>query len=220
MQLLGTDPFYALIELFQFAANAEGLFLATIDPKISAETGYDSVNQQQSTLSNHLYFQNILREHAERLRENIDTIKRRGHHSWPRVSHEDLRAKSESAAEALLKDFDYLHGWCVALIERCSTGTNIILNNAMLLESKETKKQAEELRKLTFVAFFYIPLSFTTSFFGMNFRQLGQGTLPVWIWFVVAVPLLGLSVGFLLWDHRHLLFSGKELVRRLGNVFY
>ena len=59
MQLSDTEPFYALVELFQFVANAEGLFFATVNPKISAETVYDSMDQQQSTLSNLLYFQNI-----------------------------------------------------------------------------------------------------------------------------------------------------------------
>ncbi|KAL8903057.1 MAG: hypothetical protein Q9207_004189 [Kuettlingeria erythrocarpa] len=176
MELLGQDPFYAITELFRFAASAESLFLATLETKISSETGYNTVSHQKSTLSNLLYFQDILRTHETRLGENIKVIRRRGHCSWPHLSDPDekLRARSQGAVEALLEDFEYLHQRCRTLMGRCSQGSDIILNAAMLAESKEAKKQAEGLRKLTFVAFFYIPLSFTTSFFGMNFRQLGQ----------------------------------------------
>lgn len=45
MRLLGTDPFYALNELFQFAANAESIFLATLETKIDADTGYTSFDE-------------------------------------------------------------------------------------------------------------------------------------------------------------------------------
>ena len=44
------------------------------------------------------------------------------------------------------------------------------------------------------VTFIFLPISFVTSVFGMNFKQLGQGTLPIWIWAVITVPLLIASI--------------------------
>lgn len=222
MDLLSKDPFYALNELFYFVANAESLFLATLETKISVETGYGTVNQKESTLSNLLYFKEILQTHVTRLKENIEVVERRGHHSWPKISEQDIdgQARCQQAAESLLRDFKHLHQWCKTLMDRCSEGSIVILNTAMLAESKEAKKSAEGLRKLTFVAFFYIPLSFTTSFFGMNFKQLGQGTLSIWTFFSAGIPLLILSTLFLLWDYHSFYASGKELVRRFTSFFY
>ncbi|KAK0511027.1 hypothetical protein JMJ35_006579 [Cladonia borealis] len=222
MQLFGEDPFYSLNELFRFVAHSENLFLATLEVKIDVDTRYASADQDQLTLSNLSYFHGILERHQARLRENIDVIKRRGHSCGPQVSNSDktLQEKSHSAAESLLKDFEYLHVWAKSLSERCSQGTNVIMNNSMLAESKKAIEQAEGLRKLTLVAFFYIPLSFTTSFFGMNFKQLGQGDLSVWVWFIASGPVLIISICFLLWDYRGFYISSKELLRRFASVFY
>lgn len=224
LRLLGKDPFYALDELFKFAAHAECIALATVETKINAETGYAVTTQQRHlTLSNLLYFQDLLLGHLAMLHENIDFVKRRGHRSWPQVSNTDddgLEATAQLAAETLLKDFEYLQFWAKSLYERCTQGTTVIMNNAMLAQSERAGLQAEGLRKLTLVAFFYIPLSFTASFFGMNFRQLGQGNLSVWIWFLVATPVLILSITFLLWDYWSLYISSKELLRRFMSKFY
>ncbi|KAL8669799.1 MAG: hypothetical protein Q9168_005633, partial [Polycauliona sp. 1 TL-2023] len=46
MQLLGNDPFYALTELFQVAANGESQLFAAIESKIGAETRFGTTNGQ------------------------------------------------------------------------------------------------------------------------------------------------------------------------------
>jgi len=52
------------------------------------------------------------------------------------------------------------------------------------------------------LAFFFIPLSFTASFFGMNFKELGSSNqdLSVWVWFIVSVPIFGVSVLLCFWS--------------------
>ena len=71
----------------------------------------------------------------------------------------------------------------------------------MLAESKKAIDQAERVGRLTQLAFFNIPISFTTSFFGMNFKQLNSGTnLSTWIWFVVSFPRLVISILVLGYD--------------------
>ena len=222
MRILSKDPFYALNNLFRFTAQSEALALSTLEVIIDADARVESANHEWSTLSNLLFFQSLLKEHEMRLRENIEVIKRRGHQSWPHISSSEgsLYAKAEAAAEALLKDFEYLLERAKSLAERCTQGTNIIMNNAMLTESKRAIKQAEEVGKLTRIAFFYIPLSFTTSFFGMNFKQLATDNLSIWIWFIVSGPVLGLSVCFFLWDYRAFLLPILELGGRLKRMLY
>jgi Mg2+ and Co2+ transporter CorA len=77
---------------------------------------------------------------------------------------------------------------------------HIVINNNMLVESQRAIEQAAGVAKLTRLAFFYIPLSFTTSFFGMNFVQFGTGELSIWLWFAVSIPIFFVSVLFLAVD--------------------
>ena len=41
-------------------------------------------------------------------------------------------------------------------------------------------EQSERVKKLTLMATYFIPLTFTSSLFGMNFDVLGQSDVPVW----------------------------------------
>lgn len=73
----------------------------------------------------------------------------------------------------------------------------------MLAEAQRSISQAEGLARLTFLAFLFVPLSFTTSFFGMNFRELigdDGPNLSVYIWFAVSVPIFAISLSFLFWE--------------------
>lgn len=75
------------------------------------------------------------------------------------------------------------------------------MNNANLAESRRAMLQARKVGKLTLLAFFYVPLSFTTSFFGMNLEEFGTSTtIANWVWVCVSVPIFVLSVVFYIWD--------------------
>jgi len=73
-----------------------------------------------------------------------------------------------------------------------------IHDKATLAESIRSNELADQVNKLTKLAtlmsVFYIPLSFTTGFFGMNFSVFGQGNVKVWWWAVISVPVLAVSV--------------------------
>jgi hypothetical protein len=47
---------------------------------------------------------------------------------------------------------------------------------------------------LTSLATFYIPLSFASSILGMNVKEISTHTTPLWIYFVIAIPLTVLSL--------------------------
>ncbi|KAI9722405.1 MAG: hypothetical protein M1828_004772 [Chrysothrix sp. TS-e1954] len=54
-------------------------------------------------------------------------------------------------------------------------------------EAKKSIDAANSVRKVTLVAFIFIPLSFVTSFFGMNVDILGTGDVPIRYFFIVAI---------------------------------
>jgi hypothetical protein len=57
---------------------------------------------------------------------------------------------------------------------------------AALSESRKSIRQADSIRRLTLLAFVFVPLNFVTSFFGMNTKEFGTGKVKLWICFTVA----------------------------------
>ena len=58
---------------------------------------------------------------------------------------------------------------------------------ASLQESKRGLEQNDKVKRLTQLAFVFIPFSFTTGLFGMNATVLGQGSVKIWQVVVGAV---------------------------------
>lgn len=60
---------------------------------------------------------------------------------------------------------------------------------AQMEEARASTKAAVTVNRLSKLAFVFIPLSFTTSFFGMNVVEWGQGTTHLRTFFVTAVAV-------------------------------
>ena len=67
------------------------------------------------------------------------------------------------------------------------------MNSATIIDSQHAIEQAKQIGLLTWLASTYIPLSFTTSFFGMNMKTFGSGSLSMWLWLAITIPLSLLS---------------------------
>jgi hypothetical protein len=198
------DPFYAISGMFDFAAASESQFLNMIEQKIESEAArtigavlgddLDSQYARGFTLSNLLYNKRILDQHVRRLKETITCIRSRGDPKWPRATEERLHQKSEEMANRLLIDFNYLLERAEILSRTCDRGIGASSHNAVVAESRAALDQAERVSKLTFLAFLFVPASFTTSLFGMNFRQFESGHLSMWnVWFPVLAGTYAVS---------------------------
>ncbi|KAH7323572.1 hypothetical protein BKA65DRAFT_481382 [Rhexocercosporidium sp. MPI-PUGE-AT-0058] len=102
--------------------------------------------------------------------------------------------------KGLVGDYKDLHDRAAVLSGRCTTGIEIMMNKAMVKESKKAVEQTGRLKKLTLLATFFIPLSFSSSIFGMNFKVFGQGELGLWWFFVLSVPITTVAFIYYLWD--------------------
>jgi Mg2+ and Co2+ transporter CorA len=219
--LLASNPFYALTDLLKFTAFSEVQFLNMMETKLMKETNFSVINPRHSpTLSNLLYSKNLLDQHVQHIDGTISFIKT---HLESKSDDDtsDMVEEASAAATSLLEDFEYLSNRAKALSLHCDRGMNIVMNNNMLLESQRAMEQAAGVAKLTRLAFFYIPLSFTASFFGMNFKQLGTGVLSIWVWFAASLPVFLISILFLavdimwylraLWSSIKSIFSKKRV---------
>lgn len=200
---MSCDPFYAMNELFKFAASSESQFLNMTEAVLSPDTGFKVLDQGVLTLANLLYHQEILEAHAVSLREQVDVIKQRGCLDWKRTSTADHLVKSETAAAQLLKDYESLLSRAEYLLRRCENGMKVIMNNATIDQAQKAREQEKGIASAaTKLAFFYIPLSFMTGVYGMNFKEFGTGKMTIGIFFGTAIPVLILSIVCLYFDVR------------------
>jgi hypothetical protein len=213
--IMATDPFYAMNELFRFSASSESQFLNLVEAVLAPDTGYKVLDQGVLTLANLLYHQEILEEHALALRQLAEVVKARGSPTWPRGPLSES-PRADAAAQTLRKDFEHLLDRTEYLLRRCDNGMRVIMNNATIDQAQKAREQERGMHSAaTRLAFFYIPLSFVTGFYGMNFQDFGTGKLGIWVFFATAVPFFLVSMVFLVFDIRK---GFKRLIYQTGKL--
>lgn len=207
-ELAATDAFYALSEVFTFVALSERQFLNMVDSKIIREI--DTLNDTDviPSLSNLIHSKRVLTRHVSRLQENLAFLEAKANlddetlmdSTWPQSEERNSRQEVKLIGRMLQRDFKSLLDQAKALSDQCDKSMNVFMNSTMIIESKRAILQAEGVAKLTRLALFYVPLSFTTGFFGMNFYQFGTGILSIWVYFVISFPILAVTLIFLFDD--------------------
>lgn len=106
----------------------------------------------------------------------------------------NVGSSQPSVNSALMNDFNYLISRARSLLKVCEDGKATLVSNDSVQAAKRSAREAELVTQLTKttnrLTFIFLPISFVTSVFGMNFKQFGQGPLSIWIWAVITVPLL------------------------------
>jgi Mg2+ and Co2+ transporter CorA len=192
---------YALSELFHFAASAEVQFLNLLHKRIMHElsfVGDENVAPYHSvSLLNLKYINMQLTSHAQGLTETIGILRNRQSLDWPRV---DNSAPAEKTAVLLLADFEYLLQRAGTLARECEQGMATLANSAVLEESRRSANMTMTVQRLTILGTIFIPLSFVSGVWGMNFKELGTGSQPMWMLFPSMAPVILLSYLVYRWD--------------------
>ena len=193
------DPFYSVLDLFEFAASSERQYLNMLSSQIKAQVQAASTSVKSAIT----VLQTIaisLQEHTERLKQNIMTIKDRGGPQWPRTEGESM-VVIDPAVESTLRDYQALLDDAVALSGHCQVAMSIVMSLANLEESRIAIQQHNSISKLTHLALIFVPLSFVTSFFGMNMSEFGGSIEPrFWVIFAVFLTLITVFTVFMFWS--------------------
>lgn len=188
-EVMAQDAFYALNELFEFSAASVNQLLENFEVNIST-TPQDSGRRSISEL---LVTKSLVDDYQRYVKDISDTICARGGPKWPRATQPEHCEKADRAAEQLETRYQRLLGRCDRLSEHFASNIAILMNSEQQRQTERAIEQTDRLSKLSFLAYFFIPLSFATSFYGMNFKELGIG-LSIWTYFAMAIPLLGASL--------------------------
>lgn len=196
------DAFYAVNAAFQHAAFSEVQFLNLMEWQIDKEMGILVLERDRScSLDNLQYFRSVLDRHVRQMRDVLQTTMLQRTGNGPSANDARSQRKASLAVDQLVGDYDGLLTRASELCQRCTEGMGVMMNRAIVAESKKAIDQAERLKKLTVLASFFIPLSFTTSLFGANFSEIAPGNyLSIWVFFAVSVPVVLLSYCYYILD--------------------
>jgi Mg2+ and Co2+ transporter CorA len=192
-------PLYALEELLHFQATSMSQYLNLLERVISKHLPtVEHPELVQTKIEDILHFEyakTVLVRHSAYVRETIDFVKG-PLHNWNTEKTNDLDfSQPVSTVEG---DFRYLLDRIQSLVEFCEAGKSSIMSNTAIAESRQANDEAKLVTQLTKatnrVTFIFLPISFVTSVFGMNFRQFGQGNLTILWWVAITLPLLAVSV--------------------------
>jgi hypothetical protein len=77
----------------------------------------------------------------------------------------------------------------------------IMTSLVQLIDSHKSIAQAEDIRRLTYIAIAFIPLTYITGIFSMS-EPYGPGRKYFWVYWVAAVPTAAIIMGLLMLDGR------------------
>ena len=192
-----TDPFYGLSELFGFFVSNETQYLNLIERQAN-ETLRCFKGMEIFALEDLNYSRRLLRRHLQHI-EDVQIFLKHGFESiYPRSADQAVEVKQ--VQELLIEDVAQLARHAKRLLEEIFEEMSFISKGVILEESRNAINRADNSHRLTLLAFFFLPLSFTTSLFGTNFKELGTGVLSMWLLFVVLIPVTVFCAILCFWD--------------------
>lgn len=195
--IAGQDPLYALAPVLLFAAASENQLLSALQrwyDLISSTTWnrkYSTEQLEQLILHKHL-----LDDHADRHEDVLRFISSPVLARWASNLTQDQNAIARESKDAVKADFEFLLSRYRQLSLHYQDAITMLVSATSLAESQKQITLAEQVTKLTILATIFLPLSYCTSIFGMEFVELDQ--LSIWIWVAVTVSV-GLATFAVYW---------------------
>ncbi|KXT00879.1 hypothetical protein AC578_975 [Pseudocercospora eumusae] len=212
------DPFYALSALFSSASATQVQYINMLSH--STEQYLQKARLADGSgiwVENLLMIQKLMGSIQSNLQEIEESVQQQQWFPWPSIATEDLRLvkRADKAKAKVSTDYKSLLRRTERIAARCESGLHNTMSSMSIAESKKGIEQAERVAQLTRLAFVFVPLSFTTSFFGMNFEQLATGDLQIWVWFVISLPIVLLALIYISPPARKSLKKFRNMMGRI-----
>ena len=190
------NPLFAVQELFTFHAASELQYLNMLEQFILDQISEAESTQVKTDICSILHFdyaRSILTRHDTHIHSLVSSLEK-GLKRWKEPVSDIQPHNNEDLRSMLQTDLGYLSTRIQNIISLCEAGRSTLMSQVSIEETKRSNERAvlvTELTKTTNrLTFIFLPISFVTSAFGMNFKQFGQGTLSVWLWVAITLPLL------------------------------
>ncbi|EME81310.1 uncharacterized protein MYCFIDRAFT_72164 [Pseudocercospora fijiensis CIRAD86] len=194
------DPFYALSALFSSASASQLQYINMLAQSTEQYLRKARLAEESEIwIENLLMIQKLMHSVQGNMQEIEDSVQQQQWLPWPSIDTEDFRLikRVDEAKVKVTTDYKSLLRRTERIAARCESGLHNTMSSLSIAESKKGIEQAGRVAQLTRLAFVFVPLSFTTSFFGMNFQQLATGDLQIWVWFVISLPIVLLAMVYI-----------------------
>lgn len=158
---------------------------------ISREATADTSSRH--ALENLRYTKNLIDHHNTRIKQAVTLLKSRDLLEWPRAQDNSQSFVAEKEVRLLHSDFEYLEDRARTLSTACDQAIDSLVNQSVFEVSVQGLQNALDVQRLTVLATVFIPMSFTASLFGMNFKEFGTGALSIWVFFATVVGVVGVA---------------------------
>lgn len=198
-KIMRQDPFYALSEIFDFVAVSELHFLTAIENRLDRRSGGLQDIFAVPSLSVHadlLYFKDVLEDHVNNIEKTNGFIKNRYTLRWPRSNYD----KAQVAALRIEVDYEALLTKAKQLRDRCERDIGVVINKADLSRAKLGILKTKQTLKLTVLATIFLPVTATSTIFGMDFVNFGSSSVGVGVWILITIPMVLVSLVAIAWD--------------------
>ncbi|KAG5820420.1 hypothetical protein H9Q71_000636 [Fusarium xylarioides] len=170
-----TDPFGLLHDLYKYCLSGESQFINFLGQQVD-ESLRRASQDPELALENLRYNKALLDDHIAYLSE-VECFIRTYHDPSKDEIDSELHQPPAggvrvTARYSILQDIASLTSRANRSSQRCLEGTTTIMNAAALLESRQAINQSEQVKLLTLLATVFIPASFVSSVFGMNFVEM------------------------------------------------
>ncbi|KAL9624925.1 MAG: hypothetical protein Q9160_000972 [Pyrenula sp. 1 TL-2023] len=200
-KLQSYSPISVLQELFTFEAASYSQYINMLEQTLSDATDRDQFpSYEHSKLETILHFDyaKIVLTRCEVHFEEMLLFLKNPPEAWQGQRRSTDPIDEGKITSAIQIDFEYLLSRVKRLVSACEARKNTLLGNASMQDAKRSAEEAKLVTRLTKatnrLTFIFLPISFVTSVFGMNFSQFGQGPLSIWLWAVITIPLLMVCV--------------------------
>ncbi|KAI5776663.1 hypothetical protein EDC01DRAFT_636508 [Geopyxis carbonaria] len=128
---------------------------------------------------------------------------------------------TKNATQQIYDEFKDLESQALVLAERVEQTSQSLMSTLSIVESQRAISEAESVTKLTELAFFFIPISFSATLFGMQVQEF-EKRLPISVWVIVAflVVLISYIIRFMTRSTfiSHVKYTAIESIRRDANL--
>ncbi|KAF4552206.1 Hypothetical protein D9617_10g071860 [Elsinoe fawcettii] len=185
---MSQDVLYTLSALFSTTARSENQLLELLHDQVMREAS--SSVEDDNALANLRYLKVIIDGRLERLQALRFALRSISLQGWPTSEAETVR----NSKQRIRYDYEHLEQRASRLTENCTTAIAGLINQLVFAVAQEGLRNSVQVERLTLLATIFIPITFTCTFFGMNFAEFGTGTAPIWIFPVVLGGVALISV--------------------------
>ncbi|KAK3338671.1 hypothetical protein B0T25DRAFT_599349 [Lasiosphaeria hispida] len=190
--LARVDALYAFSEIISIAASSENKLLNLLQERI--DIGLRAFHGvEESSLENLQYLATLLQGIHERSEEVVCLIENEAYSKWPSAAAATVQAQAQGQGQArtdheqqrqaqmremtrklLLDDYRFILRRAKSLKGVVREVIATITAEVMTQNAKRSNKLSRKVGRITVLAYFFLPLSFVTSIYGMNFVSFGE----------------------------------------------